>query len=239
LIPVRDTIPNVHRPVGVYLLIALNTLVFLFESSLAPRDLMVFFQLFGVVPRVILTPDSIPLVAKVIPFFSYMFVHAGLGHFLMNMWVMWIFADNVEDVMGTKGFLVFYVCSGLAALVGHLIFNPNSMVPVVGASGAIAGVMGAYLILYPKGRVTALIPIIIIPYFVDLPAAFFLSVWFALQVFSGLAAEMRNADGGGVAFMAHAAGFVAGVVLLPFFRKPERCYYCYDKSAGGYIRKDP
>lgn len=235
MIPLKDSIPNIHRPVGVWLFILLNALVFLLEISLAKPYLNAFFYTFGMVPQQFLSGQQEPL-AQFLPFLTYMFVHNGWLHILMNMWMLWIFADNVEDVMGTGRFVLFYLLCGFAALVGHIAFNAGSMVPVVGASGAIAGVMGAYLVLYPYGTVVTLIPIFFFPYIVELPSVLFLGIWFAVQLFSGIGAAVSQSEGG-VAFMAHAAGFVAGIILLPLFKQAKRCHYCYDRSHKRYMPK--
>lgn len=241
MLPIRDDIPNVHRPWGVYLLILLNTLVFMFELGLTPRDQALLFHIFGVVPAVYEPYGFFELLTRpalvMLPFFTHMFLHSGLLHFLLNMWVLWIFADNVEDVMGTWRFLVYYLLCGVGAAFIHTVFNAGSEIPVVGASGAIAGMMGAYFILYPYGRVITLIPIFIIPWFVELPAVIFLGLWFAIQIFSGMAEGLNPAQGG-VAWWAHAGGFVLGIALLPLFRVKERCHYCFDKSRRRYGRKD-
>lgn len=236
MIPLRDSVPNVHRPYGVYLLIVLNGLVFLFQLALHKFQLAAFFHAFGVVPLRLLAETGDPVLVKSLPFLSYQFVHNGIMHFVLNMWSLWIFADNVEDVMGTGRFLFFYLLCGAAAAAGHIVFNAGSAVPVVGASGAIAGIMGAYLVLYPRGKVVTLIPIFIFPYIVEIPSVLFLSIWFAVQLFSGVAMAARGQEGG-VAFMAHAAGFVSGILLLPLFKQAKRCYYCYEKSSRTYQRK--
>ena len=147
-----------------------------------------------------------------------MFLHGGWMHLVANMWTLWIFGDNVEDVMGPLRFLLFYVLCGLCALLMHVATNPESTVPVVGASGAIAGVMGAYFFLYPHARVLILVPLFIISFFFEIPAVFYLLLWFVTQVFSGLA----DGGGAGVAWWAHIGGFVAGMLLLRFFRDEPR-----------------
>lgn len=162
MLPIRDSIPTVHRPWGVYSIILLNALVFLGQQSLSPREQILVVRALGLVPGYVMHGAS-PLADRLLPMFSYMFLHGGWMHFLMNMWALWIFADNIEDVMGTWRFLTFYVLCGLLAGAGHMLFNATSPVPVVGASGAIAGVMGAYLLLYPHGTVVAMLPIFFIP----------------------------------------------------------------------------
>jgi membrane associated rhomboid family serine protease len=241
MIPLRDSIPNVHRPYAVWAIIGLNAIVFLFEATLSQNALLWLFHNFGIVPQQysglgIGEIFTSPLV-NFVPFLTHMFIHSGLMHFVLNMWVLWIFADNIEDVMGTGRFIVFYLLCGLGAALAHMLFNLQSPIPVVGASGATAGVMGAYFILYPYGRVVTLIPIFFIPWFVELPAVIFLGLWFTIQIMSGFAAGVSGQQGG-VAWWAHAGGFVVGIALLPLFKIAERCYYCYDKSSKQYSRKD-
>jgi membrane associated rhomboid family serine protease len=239
MIPLRDSIPNVHRPYGVWLLLAANVLAFALELSLNEQGRAVLFHLLGVVParyQAFFGGQAALDVGDLLPFVTYMFLHSGWLHIIMNMWVLWVFADNVEDVMGTFGFLAFYVICGLGAVALHMVLAPASRVPVVGASGAIGGVMGAYFVLYPYGRVVTLIPIFIIPWIVELPAVIFLGIWFLGQLFSGVASFQASSQGG-VAWWAHAGGFVTGLLLLGIFRKKERCYYCFQKSSRNYVRK--
>ncbi|EMG37671.1 putative membrane protein [Desulfocurvibacter africanus PCS] len=234
MIPLRDSIPNVHRPKAVWLFIVLNACVFLYELSLGQHQLLDLFFTWGMVPARHFSPgwtEEAALLSSTAPFLTYMFLHSGWAHFLLNMWVLWIFADNIEDVMGPLRFIVFYLLCGMAALAAHVLFNPQSDIPVVGASGAIAGIMGAYMVLYPHGKVLTFIPIFFIPYFIEIPAVIFLAVWFVIQIVTGLATIAQGQEGG-VAWLAHVGGFVAGIVLLPLFRRRDRCYYCYDIKAG-------
>ncbi|MDY7001937.1 MAG: rhomboid family intramembrane serine protease [Thermodesulfobacteriota bacterium] len=232
MIPLRDSIPRVHTPYVVWGLIALNTFIFLLTAYLPPQALPIVFRLFGVVPARFSNPEWAAFVGfpqgGAYTFLTYMFLHGDWLHLLLNMWMLWIFADNIEDVMGPVRFLVFYVLCGLAALGVHYAFNMNSPLPVVGASGAIAGVMGAYFLLYPHARVVTLIPIIIIPYIVELPAVLFLGIWFLMQFFSGVSSSLSQ-GAASIAWWAHAGGFVAGMLLIPVFRVKERCYYCRDR----------
>lgn len=232
MIPLRDSIPNVHRPKAVIVLIFLNAVVFLYELSLGHRQLLDFFTTWGMVPALYFGPSGHEggLMAAAAPFVTYMFLHGGWAHFLLNMWVLWIFADNVEDVMGPARFVIFYLLCGVAALASHVAFNTQSDVPVVGASGAIAGIMGAYLVLYPHGKVLTLIPIFFIPYFVEVPAVVFLAIWFLIQLGAGLAMVAQGGEDG-VAWLAHVGGFLAGMALMPVFRRRDHCYYCYDPRA--------
>jgi membrane associated rhomboid family serine protease len=153
-----------------------------------------------------------------------MFLHGGWTHFIGNMWVLYLFGDAVEDRMGPARYLVFYLLCGLAAGLTHYFTNPLSSVPTVGASGAIAGVMGAYLVLFPKAQVFTLIPILFIPFFVQIPAVVFLGIWFASQLVSGTLSLVSQPSYEGVAWWAHVGGFVAGIVLLPLFKKSPEQY---------------
>jgi membrane associated rhomboid family serine protease len=156
---------------------------------------------------------------------SSMFLHGGWMHFLGNMLFLWIFGDNVEDRMGHGRFLVFYLLCGAVAAAAHLASDPASPVPTIGASGAVAGVMGAYFVLYPQSRILTLVPIFLFIQIVEIPAIIFLGLWFVLQLFSGLGSVLSTARGdavGGIAFWAHVAGFAAGALLVLAFRRPER-----------------
>jgi membrane associated rhomboid family serine protease len=219
LFPIRDTIPSRSLPLVTWTLIAVNVVVFLFELTLPPELLERFFNVYGMVPAAFggAPPTAAPLPeSSSISFFTSMFLHGGLFHLIANMWTLWIFGDNVEDRMGPLRFLVFYLLCGLIAALAHLLTNLGSSVPTVGASGAIAGVLGAYFILFPYSRVVTLIPIFFWPVFVQLPAFFYLGFWFLTQVMSGGMAT-GSADAGGIAWWAHVGGFVAGVLLYRFF----------------------
>mgnify|MGYP001304151272 CR=1 FL=1 len=234
MIPLRDNIPRVHTPVAVWCILVANVLAFLYESGLDPAGLFEFTHLYGVVPARFFHPDW--ALSMGFPpggyssLVTHMFLHGGWMHLIMNMWTMWVFADNIEDVMGPARFVAFYLVCGFAALGLHMVFNADSTMPVIGASGAIAGVMGAYFLLYPHAKVLTLIPIIIIPYFIELPAVLFLGIWFLIQVWSGMT-TLGDSQGGGVAWWAHIGGFAAGMLLLPLFRRNERCHYCHGRRS--------
>ena len=171
-----------------------------------------FLQVYGVVPGDFHVPTLI----------TSMFLHGSWSHVLGNMWYLWIFGDNVEDRVGHGRFIVFYLLCGIAAAAGQVVVDPNSTLPVIGASGAIAGVMGAYFVLYPRSRVLTLIPWIFLQ-IVELPAIVLLGFWFVMQLFSaGTIAMTSNSSGGGVAFAAHVAGFVVGMGAVFLFRKRAR-----------------
>jgi len=230
VIPLRDNIPSVRRPWAVYAIILLNVGAFLLTLRLDARQTEILFHVLGVVPARFSDPAWAAAAGYpgwgALSFATYMFLHGGWLHLGFNMWSLWIFADNVEDVMGPARFVAFYFCCGLAALTAHYVFNLHATQPVVGASGAIAGVMGAYFLLYPHAKVVTLIPIIIIPYIVELPAVVFLGLWFGVQLLSGLW-SLGAHQGGGIAWWAHAGGFVAGMLLMPVFRRPGRCEFCW------------
>lgn len=213
MIPLRDVIPSRTTPGVTITLIVLNVLVYLFGLTLTDDGHRALIYAFGLVPASF----------AIVNVFTAMFVHGGLAHLAGNMLFLWIFGDNVEDRVGHGRFVLFYLACGVAASVFQTMLNPNSLVPIVGASGAIAGVMGAYLVLYPHSRVLMLFPF---PLFLfELPATIFLGGWFFIQFLNGinqLPVFERNAITGGVAFWAHVAGFAAGVILILFLRRPER-----------------
>ncbi|HEY1272258.1 MAG TPA: rhomboid family intramembrane serine protease [Terriglobales bacterium] len=220
MIPLRDDTPRFSTPYITYFIIALNSLIFVYEAMLgfqSPRALNALVFEFGVVPtniKAVLTggTDLSPTVALV-PILTSMFLHGSLGHVAGNMLFLWIFGDNIEDYLGHFKYLLFYLVGGVTAAVVHILFNPSSMVPTVGASGAIAAVMGAYLILYPRGRVLIWFPIF---FFFYLPAWLMLGYWFVVQFLSGAAMSIAptTQTGGGIAVWAHVGGFVAGVVMI-------------------------
>jgi membrane associated rhomboid family serine protease len=223
MLPIRDDTPRFSTPVVTYFIIALNGVVWLYEwlvQAQSPAALESLVYQFGVVPRhetVILSGSThlSPAVA-IVPLLTSMFMHAGWLHVIGNMWFLWIFGDNIEDYLGHFKYLIFYLLSGIGASVLHILLNANSGVPSIGASGAIAGVMGAYLILYPRARVLTLVPLIIFFTFWWLPAWIFLGYWFLIQFLSGAATSIAytSQTGGGIAFWAHVGGFAAGILMI-------------------------
>jgi len=213
MIPLRDVIPSRTRPGVTIGLIAVNVLVFLLHSLLPERAADRFITTFAVVPAYFSLVDV----------FTSMFVHAGVAHLAGNLLFLWIFGDNVEDRLGHGRFTIFYLVCGFVAAFAQTALNPNSLIPMVGASGAIAGVMGAYLVLYPHSRVLMLFPFP--PILFELPAVFFLGLWFFVQFLSGVGSlpmfRPENISGG-VAFWAHVAGFVCGLALVIPMRRRER-----------------
>jgi membrane associated rhomboid family serine protease len=205
MIPLRDTQPSYSRPIVTMIIIAVNVLVFLFEISLDPYSRNNLIQVYGIVP------DHFHFVNL----FTSMFMHGGWFHIIGNMWFLWIYGDNVEDVLGHWKYLIFYLLCGVAAGLLHVALNPYSRVPTIGASGAIAGVMGAYLIKFPHSRILTLIPVFIFFTTMEISAVFILLYWFVIQIFSGVGSiGYSNLSSGGVAWFAHVGGFVAGMILI-------------------------
>jgi len=213
MIPLKDVIPTRTWPGVTIGLIVLNALVFVYQLTLSPAELEDFILVLGLIPA-----DF-----SVITMFTSMFVHGGFGHVGGNLLYLWIFGDNIEDRLGHGRFLLFYLAAGVVAALAQAAMDPASAIPMVGASGAIAGVMGGYFVLYPHSRVLTLFPFPIMIF--EVPAIFFLGLWFFIQFISGLG-SMAAAAGtevpGGVAFWAHVMGFVAGVALVKVMRRPER-----------------
>jgi membrane associated rhomboid family serine protease len=214
MIPLRDVIPSRTFPFFTVSFIVLNSVAFLYELSLPERVLDRFISVYGVVPARFTAVSVV----------TSMFLHGGWAHFLGNMLFLWIFGDNVEDRLGHVRFVVFYLLCGVAATLAHVSMNPASTIPTIGASGAIAGVMGAYFLMYPNSRVLALVPLFIIFEVIEVPAILFLGLWFLMQFFYGVGSMGARSGGeaGGVAFWAHIAGFVAGMVGVLVLRKPSR-----------------
>jgi membrane associated rhomboid family serine protease len=221
MFPLWDDQPRYSTPYVTYFLIALNLVIFFFEWTLDARGLNDVLQQFAIVPAHVAAflagSPRYPLIAVVVPFFTSMFLHGGWLHVIFNMWFLHIFGDNVEDHLGHFKYLVFYLLCGLLAMAAQVFSDPYSRVPELGASGAIAGVMGAYLVLYPRARVLVWFPPIFLFY---LSAWFTLGMWFVYQFLSGAASlEITRArrNMGGIAFWAHVGGFIAGFVLIKLF----------------------
>ncbi len=219
MIPLRDDNPTHIVPVVTYVILGLCGLVFLWQISLDPAGARTAVYALGVIPATLLQgaqlPPGVALVPPTVTILTSMFLHGGLMHFIGNMLYLWIFADNVEDSMGSLRFVGFYLLCGVAAVLAQALPAPGSQVPMIGASGAISGVLGAYLLLYPHARVLVLLPLGFYARILHLPAVWVLGLWFGLQLLSQLAAP---AGGGGVAFRAHIGGFVAGLLLIPLFK---------------------
>ena len=230
MIPIRDDTPRFSTPFVTYFIIALNTLVFLFELSVSEQGrgaLNGLIYHFGVVPlrfdHILAAWPASSLTGLFLPILTSMFLHASWLHLIGNMWFLWIFGDNIEDYLGHFSYLLFYLVCGVAAAITHILLNAGSRLPSVGASGAIAGVMGAYFVLYPKARVMMWFPPI---FFFHLPAWLVLGYWFFMQFLSGAATSIAETSqtNGGIAFWAHVGGFVAGVVLIKVLPERPRRY---------------
>jgi membrane associated rhomboid family serine protease len=221
MIPIRDTIPSRCPPVATRLIILANVVVFGVQLALSPEHVKGLFYLFGVVPARYSFPEWARSVGFPIgsywPFLTSIFLHGGWFHLISNMWALWIFGDNVEDRMGSVRFVIFYLLTGVIAGIAHWQFNPTSQLPTVGASGAIAGVMGAYLVLYPRATVITLIPIFFWPVFFEVPAITYLGFWVLLQIIQGTASLVGPESIGGVAWWAHLGGFASGLLLHQLF----------------------
>jgi len=224
MFPLRDSIRSRSFPIVNWILIAASVLVFLLEQAIefgfGEVALARFLAQFSLVPSEFSFLNPIAY----IPIFTSMFLHGGWFHLISNMWILYIFGDNVEDRMGSLRYLVFYLASGFAAGLTHVVFTSNSSLPTVGASGAIAGVLGAYMLLFPRARVVTLIPLFILPWFVEIPAVIYLGVWFLSQISSGLLSIGAMMPFGGIAWWAHIGGFVFGLLLVRIFARRPRAY---------------
>ena len=234
MIPIRNAVPSRYPPVMTWLLIATNCLMFLLQNSLSPADLEEFLRDFALIPARYTAGfvDGDVSVADLLPFFTMMFLHGGWLHLILNMWTLWLFGPTVEDRLGHGRYLAFYLACGLAASIAHVVFNPTSIVPALGASGAIAGVLGCYMRLFPMARVVVVVPIIFIPLFFEVYAFVFVGLWFLVQLFQGTAELLLGISAGGVAWWAHVGGFVAGLALGPLLVQSERRYRAYYPDEG-------
>lgn len=212
MIPLYDTIRSRQFPFINWLLILANAAVFWYELQLGESALQSFTFMWGLVPAQLITnpQEEWPTI------FTSMFLHGGWFHILSNMWVLYIFGDNIEDRLGSIRYLIFYMLSGIAAALLQVFVVQGSSVPMIGASGAIAGVLGAYLISFPRSRIASLVPILFIFTIIEVPAVLFLVFWFITQLYSGLFA-MQGSAGSGIAWWAHIGGFIFGLIMVSFF----------------------
>src|ERR1700733_657987 len=221
MFPLKDTQPSYSRPVVTTVLIAINILVFLFEYSL-PEYSRHYLSRTELIQMYGLTPDHFRPAAII----TSMFLHGGWMHVLGNMLYLWVFGNRLEDALGHAKFLIFYLLCGFVAALAQVLLNSNSTLPMVGASGAIAGVMGAYLLKFPRARILTLVFIVVFVTTFEIPAVILLGYWFIIQLFSGLGsiAQTNLSSGGGVAWFAHVGGFLAGMVLVKVMGTRERYY---------------
>ena len=216
MIPIRDAIRSKNFPAVNFIIIGLNIIIFLWQLAQGPH-LKEALYLYGIVPLRYSDPElaaHFTRLQQYLPFLSSMFLHGGFLHIIMNMWFLYIFGDNIEDRLGHIRYLIFYLFCGLAAGLVHLLTNWNSNIPTIGASGAISGIMGAYLLLYPRSKILTLIPIFFFFQFIEIPAFIFLGYWLLIQLFS---ASLTPSHVGGVAFWAHIGGFAAGLIFIKIF----------------------
>lgn len=216
MLPLRDTEPSKKFPIATILIIIINILVFLYQVTLPEEQALAMIYNYAFIPKKFIS--DLGNYESYIPLFTSMFLHGNLMHLVSNMWSLWLFGDNVEDKTGAFRFVIFYLLTGLIAGFAQFIFSPMSNVPTVGASGAIAGVMGAYFLIVPHAKILTLIPFI--PFFVKVPAPIFLIIWFISQLRSGISGTMA-----GIAWWAHIFGFLAGFFIIKKFIRKKKYYY--------------
>lgn len=219
MFPIRDSVPKYSTPVVVYSLILANMLIFLVQISAPNPDFII--EQFALYPIYHFLPDGTLRpghgIFDFLPFIAATFLHGGWLHIIFNMWTLYIFGSTLESRLGSTQFLIFYLLCAFASTYAHGYFNADSYVPVIGASGAIAGVIGAYALRFPTARLTLLVPIIFIPLIFTIPALSYAVIWFGIQLLQTTWEAMRPSMGGGIAWWAHIGGFIAGLALLPVF----------------------
>lgn len=238
MIPLHDDNPTSIFPVFTILFITTCMLVYVWQFSLGAEGNHGAVISLGVIPAVLLNKANLPAELFVIPagltVFTSMFLHGGFMHLAGNMLYLWIFGNNVEDSMGHFRFILFYLLCGVAAVAGQTLENPDSQIPMIGASGAISGVLGAYLVLYPHARVLVFIPLGFFSQLIRLPAGWVLGLWFGMQI---LSSALSNSEGGGVAWFAHIGGFIAGLALIPLFKYKNVNLFQTGHGSKRYARK--
>jgi membrane associated rhomboid family serine protease len=230
MIPIRTTAPTRYPAFVTWVLIAVNCFVFFLQLGLTPAELEEFLLRFALIParyslQSALTPDDF------IPFITMMFLHGGWLHLIMNMWMLWLFGPAVEDRLGHSRFLLFFLGCGIAAALAQMASDPYSVIPALGASGAIAGVLGCAMALFPLSRVIVVVPILFLPLFFEVHAVVFIGLWFVLQVLQG-AISLFSPSEGGVAWWAHIGGFLTGLLIGPMLHRSERGYRIYQPDEG-------
>ena len=222
MIPLHDDNPTVITPIVTIGFIVACVLVFFYQVSLPPRAGEMFVYQFGAIPAVVFGQAELPQELVALPAYgtllSSMFLHGGFMHLIGNMLYLWIFGNNIEDIMGHGKFVIFYVLCGVLAALSHAVIDPGSKVPMVGASGAISGILGAYILIYPHARVLILIPLGFFMHTLYVPAGVVLGLWFLMQLLSG--GMSLGQEGAGIAFFAHIGGFIVGVLLIGLFKHP-------------------
>ena len=220
MIPLKDDNPTSGKPIVSYSIIFFCAIIFFAQLGLNELELREFTYSYGLIPSVLMgidqLPDNLNKISPVGTIFTSMFMHGGWMHLIGNMLYLWIFADNIEDDLGTLNFVIFYFASGVGAAMSQVIVDINSQIPMIGASGAIGGVLGAYLINYPNARVLVLIPLGFFSQLIKIRALYVLGFWFILQFINSF---LSSSSGGGVAYAAHIGCFISGVILILFFNK--------------------
>lgn len=238
MFPIRTSVPARNPAFITWILIGANCAVFLFQIGLGPREQEIFLINYALIPARYFAPGAFglpqPSLFDYAPFFTNMFLHGGWLHLILNMWTLWLFGPAVEDRLGSGRFLIFYLVCGVAASVAHALFNATSIVPALGASGAIAGVMGCYLRLFPYARVIVLVPILFLPLFFELYAVLYVGFWFLMQLLQGASELFSPSAGGGVAWWAHVGGFVVGFIFGSFLQPVLRRVQPYHADQGVY-----
>ncbi len=235
MIPLQDLNPRRNPPIVTWLLIFLNVCLFLYQITLTKEELQIFFQKWGFIPGLIFDAYLNTLIghSPLMPYLTlitHIFLHGGWLHLIGNMWTLWIFGDNVEDRLGPFWFLIFYLVCGVVASLIHALIYTDSVVPLVGASGAISGVMGAYFRMYPLARILVLVPVFFIPIFIEVPAFLYLGLWFLIQLYSGLFSLALPGSVSSIAWFAHLGGFLTGLLLYKVFCR-KKCRYYADEYA--------
>ncbi len=243
MFPYAGSVANRFAPFVTWGLIAVNVLVYLFQASLSGPELEWFLRRFALIPALYFNPQWSPLTGveggSFVPVVTNMFLHGGLFHLLFNMWSLFIFGPAIEDRLGGGRFLAFYILCGIGASLAHAYVNASSTIPALGASGAISGVMGAYLRLFPWSKMLVIIPVLFIPLFFELHAAVFIGIWFVMQLSGGVVDLLSGASAtsGGIAWWAHIGGFVAGWLIITVLRRPVHRYRPYygDEGVHGFL----
>lgn len=217
MIPLRDNVRSNSFPIVNTVIIILNIIVFIYEIYLG-SGIRRFIMENGLIPAVVTSFQPISISERITPFFTSMFIHGDFFHIIGNMLFLYIFGDNVEDKLGHLRYLLFYVVTGIGAAILQIVMNTDSLIPMVGASGAVSGVLGAYILFFPHARVLTLVPIFVFIQLVYIPSVIFIGLWFFIQFMSGVM-TVGGPDTGGVAFWAHVGGFVAGLLIARHFRK--------------------
>ncbi len=241
MFPIQDGVARRYPAVVTGTLIAVNCIVFFYQMSLPPAVQEVFLRSFALIPAryfgelALVSPPSGPL--DYLPFVSNMFLHGGVAHLVFNMWTLWIFGPAVEDRLGGPRYAMFYMLAGIAASYAHAALNANSIIPALGASGAISGVIGCYVRMFPFARLVMMVPIMFFPFFFEIPAIVFAVFWLFSQIVPGIASLMVPQDSGGVAWWAHIGGFAAGWMLTPLLRRSSKSYRSFylDEGRFGFL----